>query len=160
MYYKGWDVENASSASQIVFKVNDSVTQPKKTFFSALFKKTIVQLFDVKAFSNTSNTDDAWSSTSASSPWSPEKSSSSEKKTKVNGAGWDAPADSDPFFSPSSGVSVTGGLSEDDQVAWAKFDSIKIDQQRRDLAQREEAELQLAINLSLTETKPKESGPI
>ena len=53
---------------------------------------------------------------------------------------------------------MTGGLSEDDQVAWAKFDSLKIDQLRRDQANKEEAELQLAINLSLS--GENESGPI
>jgi hypothetical protein len=49
-----------------------------------------------------------------------------------------------------------GYVSEDDAVAWAKFDSMKIDKQRRDIQRREEEDLQLAIKLSLDGGRQKD----
>ncbi|CAG0922802.1 unnamed protein product [Notodromas monacha] len=76
---------------------------------------------------------------SSPSPWMPIvggfDGGAGTTTTKASG-GW-----TDPF------------LSEDDQVAWAKFDSMKLDEQRRTESQKEEAELQMAINLSLSDTK-------
>ena len=64
---------------------------------------------------------------------------------------------SDPFFSSSGRLSVplgkSGLISEDQQLAWAAKESIKLEEDRRKRQIQEQADLELAIALSKVENK-------